>query len=452
MHKRPAYFVLLADMRTGSNLFEQTVDLCPNIEMRGELFNPKFVGYPKFTRDKSPDFDRRDQDPIGYLQSVLDASPNRLIGFRFFKGHDHRILDHVLSDPLCAKIVLRRNPLDTFLSRKIAIETGQWRVSDWSKRRTTKVTFQLEEFEAYYLEQEIYYEEISQRLKISGQPPLTILFDDLADENIWQGVFSYLGIEGYVPRSQGRVVRQNPERAEDKVTNSHALEAVRSVFHTWTYPNAQASRVDDLPTVMVPNSTAEGYDLSNPFFVHSLAQSFASNPSEELKTRAQFENWQKRFPDHNVHFFAEHPLHRAYRNFDTHIFGGRSRAARRVLRNLEQFYGMTDAALVSGGGDISDKDYVEAFDTFLDFLKTHLSRKTKAAPHKDWDFQYPNLTILQTQFARTKLIRQSISELTSDTDVTFHDGRVHFDQIRTQLRIDKALAAYQQDALRFGFS
>ena len=40
------YFVLLANMRTGSNLFEQNINLFDSFSCNGELFNPSFVGYP----------------------------------------------------------------------------------------------------------------------------------------------------------------------------------------------------------------------------------------------------------------------------------------------------------------------------------------------------------------------------------------------------------------------
>ena len=45
-------------------------------------------------------------------------------GFRLFHDHDRRIWDHVLADTACAKIVLTRNPLDSYVSRKIAAATN----------------------------------------------------------------------------------------------------------------------------------------------------------------------------------------------------------------------------------------------------------------------------------------------------------------------------------------
>ena len=55
--------------------------------------------------------------------------------------------DHVLSDPACAKIILTRNPLESYVSHKIAAETKQWRLGNVVHRKKTQVTFDAAEFE-----------------------------------------------------------------------------------------------------------------------------------------------------------------------------------------------------------------------------------------------------------------------------------------------------------------
>ena len=59
-------------------------------------------------------------------QAQRDADPSRLIaalcvapglnGFRFFNDHDARVLDIALPDPRCAKIVLTRNPVESYVA------------------------------------------------------------------------------------------------------------------------------------------------------------------------------------------------------------------------------------------------------------------------------------------------------------------------------------------------
>jgi hypothetical protein len=56
------------------------------------------------------------------------------------------VLDRVLPDPRIAKVLLTRNPLDSYVSRKIASETGQWRLTDLKHAKPRKITFDEAEF------------------------------------------------------------------------------------------------------------------------------------------------------------------------------------------------------------------------------------------------------------------------------------------------------------------
>ena len=106
------YFVIFAEMRTGSNFLEANLNQFDDIECHGEAFNPHFIGYPN------------QAEVLGVTQAMRDADPQRLIdtiksgskglgGFRFFHDHDARALELCLDDPRCAKVVLTRNPLES---------------------------------------------------------------------------------------------------------------------------------------------------------------------------------------------------------------------------------------------------------------------------------------------------------------------------------------------------
>ena len=118
-------FVVLAEMRTGSNFLETNLNGIEGISCLGEAFNPHFIGYPNQDTLLGLDKSARDADPLGLLTRIREA-PGGISGFRYFHDHDPRILDAVLDDPACAKIILTRNPLDSYVSWKIAQATGQW--------------------------------------------------------------------------------------------------------------------------------------------------------------------------------------------------------------------------------------------------------------------------------------------------------------------------------------
>ena len=45
MSRRFEYFALFAEMRTGSNFLEESLNGIPGLTCHGELFNPHFIGH-----------------------------------------------------------------------------------------------------------------------------------------------------------------------------------------------------------------------------------------------------------------------------------------------------------------------------------------------------------------------------------------------------------------------
>ena len=62
--RRFDYFVVLAGMRTGSNLLEEQLAAMPGIESHGELFNPHFFGKPDISKKWGVTLKERDADPV----------------------------------------------------------------------------------------------------------------------------------------------------------------------------------------------------------------------------------------------------------------------------------------------------------------------------------------------------------------------------------------------------
>ena len=132
--KRFEYFVVLAGMRTGSNLLEEQLSAMPGIESHGELFNPHFFGKPETRKKWGLTTNQRDNDPVRVIELMKRAAED-LPGFRLFYDHDRRAIDHVLSDRGAAKIILTRRPIDSYVSLKIARKTGQWWLGDMTSAR-----------------------------------------------------------------------------------------------------------------------------------------------------------------------------------------------------------------------------------------------------------------------------------------------------------------------------
>ena len=108
-------FVIFAEMRTGSNFLEKNLQQFEGLNCYGEAFNPVFIGYPNTDNILGVKLETRDADPKMLLREIKN-DPAGLSGFRYFHDHDPRVFDHVVNDPKCAKIVLTRNPIDSYVS------------------------------------------------------------------------------------------------------------------------------------------------------------------------------------------------------------------------------------------------------------------------------------------------------------------------------------------------
>jgi hypothetical protein len=142
-------FVIFAEMRTGSNFLEMNLNRLAGFHCYGEAFNPYLLG--NHTNDTLCGFTaaQRDENPAGLL-AALRAQTQGLSGFRYFHDHDPRVLDAVLNDPTCAKIILTRNPVESFISWKIARQTDQWRLMNTRRHTTVQPTFDSAQFERHF--------------------------------------------------------------------------------------------------------------------------------------------------------------------------------------------------------------------------------------------------------------------------------------------------------------
>ena len=217
------YFAIFGAMRTGSNLLERSLDSFEGLTGLGELFNNTFVGKPNGEPILGVSVQERNRDPVGFLNRVIDETKG-IPGFRIFQGHDARMIDHIARDPDCAKIILRRSSLDSFISLKIAQETGQWMLTNEENRRLVKVAFDAPEYEAYRDELDAHYAMIRRKMRMAGQVPFEIAYDELRDLEILNGAAAFVGAKEMLTATPQKIQRQNPIAWVDKVINPEDLQ------------------------------------------------------------------------------------------------------------------------------------------------------------------------------------------------------------------------------------
>jgi hypothetical protein len=195
-----------------------------DIRCHGELFNPVFIGRHNQFELFGFDMARRERDPIALVDAII-AENGPLPGFRFFHDHDPRVLNRVMSDHRIAKVLLTRNPLDSYVSRKIATATGQWRLTDLKHAKTDRITFDANEFGQMLADWAGFRDTLRHGLQVTGQSAFHIRYDDINDADILNGLAAFLGSTHMLEAASQRLKRQNPGAIRDKVENVAEMEA-----------------------------------------------------------------------------------------------------------------------------------------------------------------------------------------------------------------------------------
>jgi hypothetical protein len=217
VHRPFDSFVILAGMRTVSNFLEANLNALDSVQCHGEAFNPSFVGYPKQDALVGIDLAARTADPFALLDR-LRALPGGLNGFRYFNDHDPRLLDPLLEDPRCAKIVLTRSPLDSFISLKVAQETGQWKLTRAERRKTAQIRFDPAAYRAFVEPRAAFYARVREKLQTSGQHAFFLDYEEISLP-VLNGLAAFLGATSRLERLDGRMKKQNPDALVDRVEN-----------------------------------------------------------------------------------------------------------------------------------------------------------------------------------------------------------------------------------------
>jgi LPS sulfotransferase NodH len=220
-------FVILASMRTGSNLLNTHVNQYAGVICHGEVFNPAFIGLTqeylnRFGLDRS-DVTKRDADPLAFLEKVmaLDAAA---VGIHMFPGHDTNVLERLLVDASVKKICLRRSVFHSFVSLQVAKKTDIWRVTKEGPRAelpidARKVVFKTAEFEEYRRKLDQFWDHSLSTLARSTQTYLPIWYRELNDVHATNRIAEFLGLSERKKALTPKLDKQNPEPLKHIVVN-----------------------------------------------------------------------------------------------------------------------------------------------------------------------------------------------------------------------------------------
>ncbi|MBQ2261534.1 MAG: sulfotransferase family 2 domain-containing protein [Loktanella sp.] len=399
------YFVVLADMRTGSNFLEANLNALEGVTCYGEAFNPAFVGYPKVDPPFGISLETRENDPAQLISAIKNAPG--LGGFRFFHDHDPRVLDICLPDPRCAKIILTRNPLDAYVSLKIARATGQWKLTNATHAKTQQIIFDADEFGVHLKKTQDFQLMLLHRLQITGQSAFFIGYDDLQDLDVMNGLAAFLGASARLANLDKKLKKQNPEPITSKVSNPDQMEtALRNLdrFDLGRTPNFEARKGPGIPGFVAAAKTGLIYMplRSGPDQVVTdwLAALDNAAPVSDFSQKT-LRQWQLDHAPCRRFTVLRHPVARAHAAFYDRILTkgpGSFPRLRESLRKVHQLPIPADPPNLDHPSDYDLAAHRGAFLAFLAFLRNNLAGQTSIRVDAAWASQ---LTQLQgmAQFA-----------------------------------------------------
>ncbi len=471
MTDRFDYFIVFAEMRTGSNFLETNLNAFDGLICHGEAFNSLFIGYPDKTEILGVTQDMRETSPQRLITAICDE-PGALGGFRFFHDHDPRVLDIALEDPRCAKIILTRNPLESYVSWKIAQSTGQWKLTNVKRRKDAKAQFDGAEFNHHVEALQDFQVFLLNKLQTSGQTPFYLAYEDLQSVAVMNGLARWLGVDSQLEGLDKSLKRQNPSPITEKVSNltemSEALVGLDR-FNLSRTPNFEPRRGPNVPSYVVGVKTPLLYlpILGGPEeTVLEWMAGLDDVTVEGMQTKMnqkQLRQWKRRNRLHRSFTVLRHPLARCHATFCRNILSTGEHSLVHIRDTLRKRHKLPIPAGEPTKG-YTRADHKKAFKAFLEFVKASLTGQTSMRVDGAWNTQSASLSgfgdfnlpdyVLREDEMPTMLVHlaQQVGHDapnapgTADPDVPHALSDIYDDELE-----ELAANAYQRDYLMFGF-
>lgn len=464
------YFVVFAEMRTGSNFLETNINAFDGLACHGEAYNPRFVGYPNRTEMLGVTLEDRDADPHDLLEKVKAA--DGLNGFRYFNNHDPRVFDSVMADRRCAKIILTRNPVESYVSWKIAKATGQWKLTDVKRLREDTVTFNADEFRQHIAKLQAFQVRLLNTLQKAGQTAFYVDYEDLQDVDVMNGLAGFIGVDERLDTLNKSLKKQNPSALSDKVENFGEMEASLAQldrFNLNRTPNFEPRRGPAVPGYTAAASSPLLYlpIKSGPVAAVTawLAGLDDAQPDELLTqfTQKSLRQWKRQLPGHRCFTVVRHPVARAHAAYCDKILStgeGSFIEIRNVLRN--QFKLLIPVKYPDSA--YTPIEHRTAFLAFLKFVKSNIASQTTIRVDAHWasqsralqgfaEFASPDLILREDRLEQDlSIVAAQIGKTTMPqiADVTDPHAlllkEIYDDEIEAAVH-----EVYQRDYIAFGF-
>lgn len=463
-------FVVLAEMRTGSNFLEANLNALDGVSCHGEAFNPFFIGYPNADDVLGITQDKREANPDHLLDTVRSAEG--LNGFRYFHDHDPRVIDGLLADPRCAKIILTRNPVESYVSWKIAQATGQWKLTDAKNRREGQAEFKGDEFISHIETLQAFQKKVLRALQTTGQTAFYVAYEDLQDVDVMNGMATFLGVDARLPALDKKLKKQNPAPLSSKVANFEEMESALSRldrFDLTRTPNFEPRRNAMVPTYVAAAEAPLMYLPLRSGTEHAVCEWMAALDGADVDalqrdfTQKPLRKWKRVNRGHRTFTVVTHPLTRAHRVFCERILGTGPGAFGEIREVLRKRYKLPIPK--KGAGEAYDAAaHRLAFLGFLQWLKGNLAGQTSLRVDPGWasqsqmiqgfaEFNLPDLIVREEQIelGLSQVCQQIRRDMPAFSGVSEPDCPVPLAEIYDDEIESACKDAYTRDYMMLGY-
>lgn len=459
------FFVIFAEMRTGSNFLESNLNLFPGLQCYGEAFNPYFMVSPKTKELHGVTVDMRNADPLLLLKRVQEKTSG-LPGFRFFHDHDPRVFEAIIDNPRCAKIVLTRNIVEAYVSRRIAMATDQWQLNDAQKARKQKARFIPEEFEKLFYRMKSFQLKVKDRLQRTGQTAFYLDYEDAQKLEVINGLARFLGEREQIAAFSRDFRKQNPEPLGEKVQKPELLASVTSridVFDLHKIPTFETSRLPALKSYVASDVLKLVFLPIAGGPTRRLTQWMEdAGPVSRDFSQKTLRKWKRQNKSHRTFSVLRHPVARLHAAFCDVLWASEDDGGGQLRHALRHSYSVPLPLTYDESWSL--KDHREAFLAFARFINENLAGQTGIVTDPGWASQTATVQGFANFALPDHLLREDqlsdglfriLPRLGADAPPNLPDlddrqpfslAQIYAQDIEAAVR-----KAYQRDYMMFGF-
>ena len=224
------FFVIFAAMRTGSNLLQSNLNQYKDVLCLGELFNGSFVGINISGKTRKPfagyareDVGLRDKDKMLFFDRVYAEAKDKVFGFRMFRGHGDELIDIVLRNQNCRKVILQRNELDSFISLRIANKSKRWLSRNPERVQDDTIRFSMARFLEYLEKHKKFYSYCESVIRETGQDCYQIRYEQLKDVQELNRLARFIGSTHEKEQIKEKIFKQTLPDLSLKVVNYQSM-------------------------------------------------------------------------------------------------------------------------------------------------------------------------------------------------------------------------------------